>query len=226
MEDNKNEVNVLDELNKGACMGRDAIHFIIDKVENADLEKELTIQYNKYKEMLEKGIDISLEEAFYGGERKIAYKMADGKLKTITVNIPRGMQAGESIRLAGQGREGKNGGKNGDMYIKVNILPHKFLRLEGLDLHADLFITPWEGALGCEVSVNGLDSNIYLNVPEGTVTGDKFRIPNAGYFNQTGSRGDLIFTAKMVIPKRLTKEEKELFVKFKEISSYNPRGNN
>lgn len=54
MEDNKNEVNVLDELNKGACMGRDAIHFIIDKVENADLEKELTIQYNKYKEILDK----------------------------------------------------------------------------------------------------------------------------------------------------------------------------
>ena len=54
MKDNKNEVNVLDELNKGACMGRDAIHFIIDKVENADLEKELTIQYNKYKEMLDK----------------------------------------------------------------------------------------------------------------------------------------------------------------------------
>ena len=52
MEDNKNEVNVLDELNKGACMGRDAIHFIIDKVENADLEKELTIQYNKYKEII------------------------------------------------------------------------------------------------------------------------------------------------------------------------------
>ena len=54
MEDNKNEVNVLDELNKGACMGRDAIHFIIDKVENADLEKELTIQYNKYREILDK----------------------------------------------------------------------------------------------------------------------------------------------------------------------------
>lgn len=180
----------------------------------------------KQGENLESEIDISLEEAFYGGERKIAYKMADGKLKTITINIPRGLQAGETIRLAGQGREGKNGGKNGDMYIKVNILPHKFLRLEGLDLHADLLITPWEGALGCEVSVNGLDSNIYLNVPEGTVTGDKFRIPNAGYFNQTGSRGDLIFTAKMVISKRLTKEEKELFVKFKEISSYNPRGNN
>jgi len=54
MEDNKNEVNVLDELNKGACMGRDAIDFIIDKVENADLQKELTIQYNKYKEIFDK----------------------------------------------------------------------------------------------------------------------------------------------------------------------------
>ena len=177
-------------------------------------------------ENLESEIDISLEEAFYGGERKIAYKMANGKLKTISIIIPRGLQTGESIRLAGQGLEGKNGGKSGDMYIKINILPHKFLRMEGLDLHSDLLIAPWEGVLGCEVSVNGLDSNIYLNVPEGTVTGDKFRIPNAGYINKTGDRGDLIFTAKMMLPKRMTEEEKELFIKIKSISSYNPRGNN
>lgn len=177
-------------------------------------------------ENLESEIDISLEEAFYGGERKIAYKMPDNKLKTIVVNIPRGMHSGERIRLSGQGRPGKNGGKAGDMYIKINILPHKHLKIDGLDFQAELPIAPWEAALGCEVSVNGIDSNIYLNVPEGTVTGDKFRIPNSGYLNINGERGDLIFTVKIMIPKRLTEKEKELFIKFKEISSFNPRGNN
>ena len=177
-------------------------------------------------ENLESEIDISLEEAFYGGERKIAYKMPDNKLKTIVVNIPRGMHSGERIRLSGQGRPGKNGGKAGDMYIKINILPHKHLKIDGLDFQAELPIAPWEAALGCEVSVNGIDSNIYLNVPEGTVTGDKFRIPNSGYLNINGERGDLIFTVKIMIPKRLTEKEKELFIKFKEISSFNPRGSN
>lgn len=177
-------------------------------------------------ENLESEIDISLEEAFFGGERKIAYKATNGKVKTITINIPRGIQSGERIRLVGQGHEGKNGGKNGDMYIKVNISPHKFLKLDGLDLYASLPITPWEGALGCDVSMNGLDTNIFLNIPEGTVTGDKFRIPNAGYLNQTGDRGDLIFTAQIMIPKRLTNDERELFNKFKDISNYNPRGRN
>ena len=175
-------------------------------------------------ENLESELDISLEEAFYGGERKIAYKLPNDKLKTIVVYIPRGIQSGESIRLSGQGKEGKNGGKNGDMIIKVKILPHKSLKIDGLDFHAELPITPWEAALGCEVSMNGIDSNIYLNVPAGTVTGDKFRIPNSGYFDKNGSRGDLIFTAKIMIPKRLSEKEKELFIKFKEISSFNPRG--
>ena len=176
-------------------------------------------------ENLESEIDISLEEAFYGGERKIAYKLPNNKLKTIVVNIPRGMQPGESIRLLRQGREGKNGGKNGDMFIKLNILPHKNLELDGLNFQAELPITPWEAALGCEVSMNGLDSNIYLNVPAGTVTGDKFRIPNSGYLGKNGERGDLIFTARIMIPKRMTEKEKELFIKFKEISTFNPRGN-
>lgn len=175
---------------------------------------------------LESEIDISLEEAFYGGERKIAYKMANNKLKTVVVKIPRGLHSGEIIRLAGQGKPGQNGGKDGDMLIRINVLPHKTLKLEGLNFYADLPITPWEAALGCELSMNGLDSNIYLNVPAGTITGDQFRIPNAGYLNNKGDRGDLIFTAKIMIPKRLTEKEKELFTKIKEISTFNPRGSN
>ena len=177
-------------------------------------------------ENLESEIDISLEEAFYGGERKIAYRLPNDKLKTISINIPRGMHSGEMIRLSGQGREGKNGGQNGDMFIRVNILPHNKFEIDGLDLITELLLTPWEAALGCEVGVDGLDSNILLNVPEGTVTGDKFRIANGGYHGVNGERGDLLVVAKIMIPKRLTDKEKELFLKFKEISTFNPRGTN
>lgn len=177
-------------------------------------------------ENLESEIDISLEEAFYGGERKIAYRLPNDKLKTISINIPRGMHSGEMIRLSGQGREGKNGGQNGDMFIRVNILPHNKFEIDGLDLITELLLTPWEAALGCEVGVDGPDSNILLNVPEGTVTGDKFRIANGGYHGVNGERGDLLVVAKIMIPKRLTDKEKELFLKFKEISTFNPRGTN
>ncbi len=190
-----------------------------------NIDKYYTENKQVQGDNLESEIDISLEEAFYGGERKIAYKMSNNKLKTVVVKIPRGLHSGEIIRLAGQGKPGKNGGKDGDMLIRINVLPHKFLKLDGLDFYADLPITPWEAALGCELSVNGLDSNIYLNIPAGTVTGDKFRIPNGGYLNGNGDRGDLIFTAKIMIPKKLTEKEKELFIKIKEISAFNPRGN-
>lgn len=174
---------------------------------------------------LESEIDISLEEAFFGGERKIAFKTIDNKLKTLVVKIPRGVHTGEKIRLLGQGKPGKNGGQNGDFYIKVNILPHDNLRIEGIDLIKDLAITPWEAALGCEIEINGIDSNIILNIPAGVQTDEKFRVANAGYIDGASARGDLIVNIKIMIPKRISDKEKELFLKFKEISTYNPRKN-
>lgn len=171
----------------------------------------------------ESEIDISLEEAFYGGERKIAYKNFNGKLKTIVVNIPRGLKTGEIIRLAGQGKEGKNGGKPGDLLIRINILPHERFKIEESDLITELPITPWEAALGDEIDVIGLDFNIKLTIPSGTTSGDVFRIPNGGYLSNEGNRGDLLIITKIMIPKRISEDEKELFLKYRSISSYNPR---
>lgn len=170
-------------------------------------------------------MDITLEEAFYGSERKIAFKTIDNKIKTLVVKIPRGIRKHQSIRLAEQGKPGKNGGKNGDFYININILPHDYLEIDGYDLVTNLYITPWEAAFGFETEITGIDKTVKLNVPAGVQTDKKFRIAKAGFIDDLGNRGDLMVVVKIMMPEKLSDEEKELFLKFKEISTYNPRKN-
>lgn len=180
----------------------------------------------KKGEDLEASIEVSLEEAFFGGEKKIAFRVLDNMIKTLVVNIPKGIHTGEKIRIAEQGQPGENGGQNGDLYITVTVLPHEKYTISEANLVVDLPITPWEAVLGAEVSVQGIDSNIYINIPAGVQTGDTFRVAKGGYFDKKGVRGDLLVVAKIMIPKDISSKEKELFIKLKEISTYNPRGIN
>ena len=146
-------------------------------------------------------------------------------MKTFSVKIPQGIRDGEKIRLLGQGKNGENGGKNGDMFIKINIKNNNKFRLEGYDIVTDLFLSPWEAALGKRVNIEGIDDNFSLYVPPGIQSGEKVRIPQKGYKDGRGSRGDLVAEVKTVVPKKLTDDEKELFEKLKAISDFNPRNN-
>ena len=144
-------------------------------------------------------------------------------MKTFSVKIPQGIRDGEKIRLLGQGKTGENGGKNGDMFIKINIQNNSKFRLDGYDIVTDLFLSPWEAALGKRVSIEGIDDNISLYVPPGIQSGEKVRIPQKGYKDGRGSRGDLIAEVKTVVPKKLTDDEQELFEKLKAVSEFTPR---
>ena len=175
-------------------------------------------------ENIETEINITIEEGFYGVEKKIGLKDIDGKTKTISVKIPEGIQNGEKIRLIGQGKQGKNGGKNGDIYIKINIEDGKKYKLCGTDLYTSIPITPWEAALGTKAKVNSIDdtkSQIYI--PNGIQSGEVIEIPEKGYKNTKGERGNLIAQIKIVVPEKLTKEEVEIFKRLKQISKFNPR---
>ena len=174
-------------------------------------------------EDLESEIEISLEEAFFGAEKKIAFKTVDGGLRTILVKVPRGIRAGEKIRLADQGKPGKNGGANGDLYIKVKILPNERFKLEGTDLIIDLPVTPWEAVLGCEVEIQNIDSNIFISVPKNVVSGERLRVANSGYLDGMGGRGDLLLEIKIMIPKRPTDEELKLYEELSKISTFSAR---
>ncbi len=144
-------------------------------------------------------------------------------MKNFSVKIPEGIRDGEKIRLLGQGKNGKNGGKNGDMFIKIHIQNNNKFRLQGYDIITDLYLSPWEAALGKRVNIDAIDDTISLYVPPGIQSGEKVRIPQRGYKDGRGSRGDLVAEVKTVVPKKLTEDEKELFEKLKSVSDFNPR---
>ena len=174
-------------------------------------------------ENIETEINVGIEDAYYGTEKKISLRTVNGKMKTFSVKIPEGIRDGEKIRLLGQGKQGTNGGKNGDMFIKINIQNNSKFKLQGYDIVTDLFLTPWEAALGKRVNIDSVDDTVSVYVPPGIQSGEKVRIPQKGYKDGRGSRGDLIAEVKTVVPKKLTEDEKELFEKLKNISSFNPR---
>lgn len=174
-------------------------------------------------ENTETEINVSLYDAFYGLGKQISIRTMEGKAKTFTVSIPKGIRDGEKIRLIGQGKPGKNGGKNGDLFIKINIEDTKKFQLKGYDLYTDLLLTPWEAALGTRATVESIDDETKIYIPQGIQSGEKIRIPNKGYQDGKGTRGDLVAEIKVMVPKQLTDDEKEIFKKLSEISKFDPR---
>ncbi|MCI8470580.1 MAG: J domain-containing protein [Clostridia bacterium] len=174
-------------------------------------------------ENIETEIHISIQEAFYGIEKTIALRTIEGKIKNLVVAIPQGICDGEKIRLIGQGKLGENGGKNGDLVIKIKIEDSKPFKIKGYDLYTDLLLTPWEAALGTKTSIKSLDEETNIYIPQGIQSGEKIKIPGKGYQDGKGTRGDLIAEIKVVVPKKLTKQERTMFEQLNEISNFNPR---
>ncbi len=202
------------------------INMFLGNVEKGDSKTKEKVK-NKLSpikgEDIETQITISLNEAFYGLEKQISLKNSDGKIKTFKVKIPEGILDGEKIRLIGQGKTGENGGKNGDLFIKIGIQNSKKFKLEGYDIYTDLLLTPWEAALGTRANVQAIDDETKVYIPQGIQSGEKLRIPGKGYKHINGTRGDLIAEVKIMVPKKLTVKEKEIFEKLNEISNFNPR---
>ena len=175
-------------------------------------------------EDIQTSINITIEEGFFGTDKKIILKNVEGKDKKIDLQVPEGIKNGEQIRIIGQGKEGKNGGKNGDLYIKINIENGQKYILNGNDLYTVIPITPWEAALGAKAKVTSIDdTKTQIFIPSGIQSGETIEIPQKGYKTKYGERGNLIAQIKIVVPDKLTKEEVEEFKKLKQISKFNPR---
>lgn len=201
----------------------DMIGMVFGKKEQSNFEsksKPLPIT----GEDLESKIDITLEEAFWGTEKKLVFKTVNGDMKNISVKIPKGIKSGERVRLVKQGKPGQNGGEPGDLYIKVEILKHNVFEIRGFDLCMNLKLSPWEAALGTEVKIEGIDSSILINVPNGIETGEVLRVANGGFWNTSnGSRGDLLLNVQVMVPKNLTEAERLLFEKLANVSNFKAR---
>lgn len=174
-------------------------------------------------EDVETAIDISIEDAFYGTKKKISLRTVEGKMKSFEVKIPAGIREHEKIRLLGQGKLGSNGGNNGDLFINIHIKDNEKFKIKGYDLYTDLLLTPWEAALGTRANIKGIDNESTIYIPQGIQSGEKITIPEQGYKDAKGGRGNLVAQVKVMVPKKLTDDEKEIYTKLKEISKFNPR---
>ena len=190
---------------------------------NTEINEETDRKLPQRGEDIETEINVKLEEAFYGLEKKISLRTVDGKMKTFSVKVPDGIRNGEKIRLIGQGKPGKNGGKNGDLFIKINIENSKTFKLFSSDLYTDLWLHTLKAPVETTPRRQTTEGKKTIYIPQGMESGEKIKIPNKGYKDGKGGRGDLVAEIKIVVPKKLTGEENKLFEKLKEVSKFSPR---
>lgn len=169
----------------------------------------------------EAAIELTLEEAAAGGRRAIT--LGDGR--EFEVEIPRGVRDGQAIRVPGAGSPGFQGGPPGDLLLRVRLRPHPRFRLRGdRDLEVDLPVAPWEAALGASgVELRTLLGRARVNVPAGSSCGRRLRLRGEGLPSDSGAPGDLYAVVKIEVPKRLKKQERELFERLAETSKFDPR---
>ena len=144
--------------------------------------------------------------------------------KKLNVKIPANIKHGSKIRIANEGNKGCHGGKNGDLYLKIEVEEHSFLKIDGLNTCCEVPITPYEAALGANIDVPTLTGHVSMKIPAGTTSGQKFRLSGEG-IEEKGKRGDQIVTVRIEMPKDISNEEKELYEKLKNLSNRNIREN-
>ena len=172
-------------------------------------------------------ITVSLEDAYRGAQRKLNLqtRQEDGRVepRQVRVKIPAGVTQGQQIRLSGQGQPGIGGGPRGDLYLQINIAPHRQYRVEGKNVYLDLPITPWEAALGATLKVPTLGGWIDMKVPAGSQNGKRFRLKGRGLPGSPA--GDQFVELQIVTPKADTEAARELYERMREEMPMNPREN-
>ena len=138
------------------------------------------------------------------------------RTRTFQVKIPAGVKDGARIKLAGRGEPGPAGGQPGDLFVRVHVATPRAVRPQGRRPHAQLPVTFPEAALGAHVQVPTMNGAVTLKVPAGTPSGKTFRIKGKGAPKAKGGHGDLLVTAQVDVPGKLSKEQKELLRQLQE----------
>lgn len=174
-------------------------------------------------------IKINLGDSYLGSTQKfsvqIPQRTGEGRTylgnKTLQVKIPKGILSGQKIRLNGQGNPGIGGASAGDLLLQVEFIVDKIFTVDGANIYATLNLSPWEAALGKEVSVPTLDGQVEIKIPPNTKGGQKIRLKDKGLPARVA--GNLYFNVKIMNPVALTEKEKILYQELKEVSLFNPR---
>jgi curved DNA-binding protein len=167
-------------------------------------------------------LELSVEEAFAGGERSLSLQDPNtGEAKRYSVKIPAGVRPGQRIRLAGQGRSA--GGQTGDLFLVIAVVDSDRFELRDTDVHTKLDIAPWEAALGCTVKMPVLGGHVKVKVPAGSSSGREIRLSGKGYPRADGTRGDFYAEIRIRVPTELSEDERTLWSRLAEVSSFRPR---
>ena len=192
---------------------------------------------------VEHRIEVTLEEAYHGTKRTIAFQTEETcsrckgtgiirnfpcsickgsgmipRVKRLEVNMPPGVKTGSRVRIAGKGETGYGGTANGDLYLVISVKSHRLFERKGDDLYVNMAVPLTIAVLGGEVTVPHIKGKLALKVPPETRNGRAFRLTDKGMPHLGNpSKGDLIAKVNVTLPTKLSKEEKELFKRLKQL---------
>jgi curved DNA-binding protein len=174
-------------------------------------------------------IVIDLEDAFAGAQRQISLHAPEwddkGQVRlrerVLDVSIPKGIRAGQLLRLPGQGQPGLGGGPKGDLYLEVQFRPHDVYRVDGQDLYLELPVTPWEAGLGAAVRVPTPTGAVEMQIPANSENGRKLRLRGRGLPGATA--GDLYVVLRVVLPDAANPKAREIYETMARELAFDPR---
>lgn len=186
--------------------------------------------FNQKGQDIETELPIFLEDTLSNASQTISYHLPqrgdDGRVtevkKTLSVKIPAGVSDGERIRLKGQGAQGVGSGANGDLYLRIRLVPHPLFDVEAHNLIITLPLAPWEAALGTKIEVPTLTGKINLSIPAISQTGQRMRIKGKGLAKK-GGFGDLYAVLKIVMPESTSDEIKQHWKQLASKAAFDPR---
>jgi curved DNA-binding protein len=172
---------------------------------------------------------IDLEDAYRGAQRSISLRVpaldAQGHVtmreRRLDVSIPKGIRAGQHLRLTGQGELGLGEGPAGDLYLEIGFNPHPQFRIDGRDVYLDLPLAPWEAALGCSLTVPTPEGSVQLTVPAGSAAGRQLRLKGKGI--PGNPPGDLYAVLVIALPPAVSDSEKEAYRAMAKAFAFNAR---
>jgi len=178
---------------------------------------------------------IALADAYRGAQRSIVLRLPTldehNRValheRTLDVNIPKGIRAGQHLRLSGQGGPGIGDAPAGDLFLEIMFEPHRLYRVDGRDVYLDLPLAPWEAALGASVDAPTPDGTVQLTIPPGSQAGRKLRLKGRGIpaGAASGAPGDLYAVLTIVLPKADTPKAKAAYQALADAVDFEPRTN-
>jgi curved DNA-binding protein len=191
----------------GGMNGADISSMFGGEAKGADLEYELPI---------------TLEEAFSGGSREVAFRRADGKMERISIKVPQGVTTGAKLRLAGKGEKGAGNMPDGDLLIRIKVQEHQLFVRNQDDLEMEYKVAFSQAVLGANLQIPTLEGKtLSVKLAPGSVAGSRLRLKGQGMpvFNASNNsgqnRGDLFVKIQILVPNQLTAQQKELLLELK-----------